>query len=196
MLWNPPGVSSLPEMTIPKGANHVDYHLNATSDAQTRVWKIAVLATAPVGGGTVWVSSQLTDLEIGPAVLAGKIETVSIQPGQSAKLICKLEPKEPFEGKATCKLLGLPEKVAASEVQITKDDKEAVFELKVDPKCATGSHRALFCNLILKKNSETISQSFARGGILRIVPPKKEGPGKTGETKVAAKTQSKADGTK
>jgi len=206
MLWNPPGVSSLPDVTIPKGSSHVDYHLNATSDAQTRAWKIAVLATAPPlgasptsegraargeGGGTVWVSSQLANLEIGPSVLAGKIETVSVSPGQSAKLICKLEPKEPFDGKATIKLMGLPDKVTASEVQITKDDKEAVFELTVDPNCGTGSHRALFCNLTFKKNAETVSQAFARDGILRIVPPKKDSPVKSGEAKVVAKSETK-----
>src|SRR5262249_60195505 len=66
MLWNPPGLSSLPDMTIPKGSSHVDYHLNATADAQTRGWKIAMLATAPVSGGTGWVSSQLADLRVGP----------------------------------------------------------------------------------------------------------------------------------
>jgi len=191
MLWNPPGLNSLPDMTIPKGASHVDYHVSASAEAQTRIWKIAILATAPVSGGTVWVSSQLTDLEVGPAVVAGKIETVSVQPGQSAKLICKLEPKQPFEGKATVRLFGLPEKVTTQEVQVTKDDTQAVFELKVDPQCATGSHRALFCNFTLKKNSETITQGFAKGGILRIVPPKKDAPGRAPETKVAAKTDTK-----
>ena len=189
MLWNPPGLSSLPDVTIPKGASHTDYHLNATADAQPRVWKIAVLATAPAGGGTIWVSSQLADLEVGTAVMAGKIQTVSVTPGDAVKLICKLDAKEPFEGKATVKLMGLPDKVTAAEVQVTKDDKEAVFELKVDPKCPTGSHKALFCNLTFKKNSESISQGFARDGILRIVPAKGVKPG---ETKLAAKAEVKA----
>lgn len=206
MLWNPPGVSSLPDMSIPAGSSHVDYHLNATADAQPRAWKIAVLATASDGsprspgeqrggrgegraGNVVWVSSQLANLEVGPAVLAGKIDTVSVEPGQSARLICKLESKQPFEGKATLKLMGLPEKVTAPEVQISKDDKEAVFELTVDPKCPTGSHRALFCTMTLKQNSETLSQAFAQQGILRIVPPKK---GASTETKVAARTEGKA----
>jgi hypothetical protein len=188
MLWNPPGISSLPDMTIPKGAGHVDYHVNANAAAEARRWKIAVLGTAAASGGTVWVSSQLANLEIGPALLVGKIETVSIEPGQSAKLICKLEAKQPFEGKGTVKLLGLPEKVTAPEVQIGKEDKQAVFELKVDPKCPTGSHKALFCNFSLKQDSETISQNFAPNGILRIVPPKKGAPAKPAETKVAAKT--------
>ncbi len=140
MLWNPPGVSSLPDATIPKGSSHVDYHLNATGDAQPRAWKIALLATAPYAGGTVWVSSQLANLEVGPAVVVGKIETVSVNPGQTAKLVCKLEPKESFEGTATIKLMGLPEKVTASEVQITKDDKEAVFEYRFAQSAVLQSH--------------------------------------------------------
>ena len=63
-------------------------------------------------------------------------------------------------------LAGLPDKVTASEVQITKDDKEAIFELTVDPNCGTGSHRALFCNLTFKKNAETTIYHTAHPGIV------------------------------
>lgn len=191
MLWNPPGISSLPDVTIPKGASEVNYHLNATSDAQTRTWKIATLATAPAGGGTVWVSSQLAGLEIAPAVLAGKIETVSVSPGQKTNLVCKLDQREAFEGKATVRLMGLPDKVTAPEIEITHESKEAIFEVSVDPKCATGSHRALFCTMSFNKHSEIVSQNFAPNGILRIVPPRKESPLKTGEAKVVAKSEGK-----
>src|ERR1043165_1838421 len=85
MMWNPPGVGSLPDITIAKGETNADYHLNAKEDAQTRKWKIAVLGTANYKGGPVWASSQLATLEVGDPYLAGKIEPVFATPGQTAK---------------------------------------------------------------------------------------------------------------
>jgi hypothetical protein len=190
LMWNPPGVGSLPDITIGKGETSGDYHLNAKEDAQTRKWKIAVIGTATVKGGPVWTSSQLATLEVADPYLLGKIEPVFATPGQSAKLVCKLEQKQPFEGKAKVKLLGLPEKVVAPEIEITKDSKEAVFDLQVDPKVPFGSHRALFCSVAITKDSETISQNIAPYSTLRIVPPKKK-IASVGETKSVAKVETK-----
>ena len=106
---------------------------------------------------------------------------LAASPGDTPKLVCKLDQKKPFEGKATLKLMGLPDKVAAPEVQITSQDKEAVFELKVDPKCPFGSHKNLFCAADIKANSQSIPHNLGQGGILRVVPTKNKG-----ETKVAA----------
>jgi hypothetical protein len=173
MMWNPPGVGSLPDVTIPKGESSVDYKLNAKEDAQPHVWKIAVLGTATVGGGPVWVSSQLASLEIGEPFLVGKFDPVTAEPGQTVKMVCKLDQKQPFEGKAIAKLVGLPDTAKASEAEISKDDKEVSFSITVDAKASPGSHRNLFCSMEIKKNSEIIPQNIGSGGVLRIVPPKR-----------------------
>jgi len=182
MMWNPPGVGSQPDITIPKGAAEGTYQLNATASAEPRKWKIAVIASATVKGGQVYVSSQLSPLEIGEPYVVGKIETVAASPGETPKLVCKLDQKKPFEGKATLKLMGLPEKVTAPEVQISSQDKEAVFELKVDPKCPFGSHKNLFCAADIKANSQSIPHNIGAGGILRVVPPKNKGEAKVAST--------------
>lgn len=181
MVWNPPGVNSVTDVSIPKGQNKAELPLSANSEAQVRSWKIAVLGSATVAGGTAWASTQLADLKIAPPFVLGKIDAVSASPGDSAKLVCKLDQKEPFEGKATVKLMGLPDKVTANDVPISKDDKEAAFSLTIDPKCSLGSHRALFCRVVFKQGTETMIQEIGKGGVLRIVPTKK------GDTKVATK---------
>jgi hypothetical protein len=191
IMWNPPGVGSLPDITIPKGETTADYRINAKDDAQTRKWKIAVIGTATVKGGPVWASSQLTTLEVADPYLLGKIEPVFATPGETAKLICKLDQKQSFEGKAKVKLLGLPDKVTAAEVEITKDSKEAVFNLQIAPKVPFGSHRALFCSVSIEKESETISQNIAPNSILRIVPPKRTRTASAEGTKVVAKSEAK-----
>lgn len=182
MLWKPPGVGALPDVTIAKGQTNVEYRLNANNDAQTRAWKIAVLGSSTVNGGTAWVSSQLASLEVGAPYLTGKIDPVAASPGDKAKLVCKLEHNQPFEGKATVKLMGLPDKVTSPDVEITKESKEAVFELNIDSKISTGSHKSLLCSVEIKKGSDVIPHTIAQRGVLRIVPPKK-----AEETKVAAK---------
>ncbi len=183
MIWNPPGVSSQSEVTIPKGATNGFYTLNAGGGAETRSWKIAVLGHATVEGGPLYVSSQLADLAVAAPFLTGKIETLWVNPGKAGKLTVNLQQAKPFDGKATIRLCGLPEKVTAPEREITKDDQEVVFDVTVDPKCPTGSHRNLFCAVDVKQDGQLIPHNIAFGGILRVVPPKKD----QGQTAVAAK---------
>lgn len=173
MIWNPPGISSSSDITIAKDASNGVCTLNAAGNAELRKWKVAVLGWATVNGGSVYVSTPLTSLEIAEPYLSGKIETVSVSPGQSTKLVCKLEQKKAFEGKATVKLMGLPDKITAPEVQISKDDTEATFNVTVDPKCNNGSHKNLFCHIQVIQNEQPIPHNIASGGVLRVVPPKK-----------------------
>src|SRR6266446_2518419 len=197
MVWNPPGISSQSEATIPKGGTNVFYQLNAggvdklcvavTREApfklrivEIRAWKMALLGHAIVEGGEVYVSTQPAKLDVATPFVTGKIETLWIQPGKTAKLTVNLQQAKPFDGKAVIRLNGLPDKVTAPEREISKDDQEIAFDVTVDPKCATGSHKNLFCAVEVKQNGQPIPHTIASGGILRIVPPKKE------ESKVAA----------
>jgi len=174
MVWNPPGTGSQSEATIAKDATNVFYQLNANSGAELRTWKIAVLGHARVDGGEVYVSTQLANLEIASPFVTGKIETLWLNPGKTGKLTVNLKQAKPFEGKATVRLLGLPEKVSATDQEITQDDQEVVFDVVADAKCATGSHKNLFCAVEINQNGQVIPHTIAQGGILRIVPPKKQ----------------------
>jgi hypothetical protein len=174
MVWNPPGISSQSEATIPKGATNIFYQLNAGGGAETRTWKIVILGHAQVDGGELYVSSQLTPIEVAPPFLSGKIETTWLNPGRSAELTVNLKQLKPFEGKATVRLVGLPEKVTTSDKEVTSADQEVVFKIEADAKCSTGSHKNLFCAVDIQQNGQVIPHTIAQGGILRIVPPKKE----------------------
>lgn len=173
LVWNPPGVTSQPDITIPKGESSAYYTLNAKGNASLRSWKIAVSGSATVNGGSLWVSSPLTPLELAEPFLTAKIETSACQPGNCTNIVVKLDQKIPFEGKAAIRLIGLPEKAEVPEKEITCKDTEVVFPLKVDPTCPTGSHKNLFCTAAIKKAGEVIPHNLGAGGILRIVPVKK-----------------------
>jgi hypothetical protein len=174
MVWNPPGMSSQSEATIAKGATNAFYQLNANGGAETHTWKIAILGHAKVEGGELYVSSQLAPVEVAPPFLSGKIETTWLNPGKSAELTVNLKQLKPFEGKATVRLVGLPEKVTTSDKEITSADQEVVFKIEADAKCSTGSHKNLFCAVDVQQNGQVVPHTIAQGGILRIVPPKKE----------------------
>ena len=176
MLWHPPGVSSLPDMVIPKGANEVVYKLNATAKAEVRPWKIAVVASAMVKGGTAYVSSQLAAFEVAPAFLVGKMELTKVERGQTVKMICTLEQKTPFEGVAVARLVGLPDGVTAQEVEITQDSKQAVFEIVTTEKSPTGSFKNVGCNVVITQAAEPISHTLAAGSVLRIDGPRAKKP--------------------
>ena len=168
MLWNPPGVTSQPDMVIAKGATSIAYKLNSTNKAETRPWKIAVIASATVKGGTAYVSSQLAPLEVAPPHLFGKIDPAKVERGQTGKMVCVLDQKIPFEGTAVATLTGLPDNITAKPVEITKDSKEAVFEIVTNEKSPGGNHKNVACSVVITRDGEPITHLIAAGSILRV----------------------------
>ncbi len=171
MLYNPNGVGSQSTVTIPAGQTEAVIPLNASGDAQTRIWKIAVTANADAGKGAVWVSSQFANLEIAPPFVTARIERTKAVQGQPATLICSLKQNRPFEGKAKVQLLNLPNKASAPEAEITAADGEVKFEVTTDKGTPTGAKKDLFCQLVIMKDGEPIVHNIAQGGILRVDAP-------------------------
>lgn len=184
MMWNPPGVGSLPDITIGKGSNSAIYQLNAKAEVEARKWKIAMIAASGSfernngndrgSGSAVYVSSQLATLETAEPFVVGSVAPLIVSPGQEAKLVCKLDQKKPFEGKARVHVLGLPEQIAASEAFITSADKEVTIKLTVDAKMPLGSIRNFLCAADVKQNGQIIPHNLAAGAVIRVVPPKKQ----------------------
>ena len=173
MLWNPPGISSQPEMTIPKGQTWIIYQVSANAGAELKAWKIAILGTATVEGGPLHVSTQLAPLEVAEPFLLGKVDTVATEPGKTVKIVCKLEHKRPLPAGAKLRLLGLPEKLGAPSLALTKDQPEAVFEMKIPEDLAPASFRQLSCVLEANVDGDLLRQTVSNAGTLRIVPAKK-----------------------
>ena len=170
--YRPPGIGASSQITIPKGATSAEYPLSANPNAEVRVWKVVVTASATVKGGTLWLSSPLANLEVVPRFVLGKFDTATTQRGQPVKVTCKLDQKVPFEGKGTVQLHGLPANTTAPTKEVTKDDKEVVFEVTTTDRSPAGMHKQLFCNLVISKNAEPVTHTVATSGILRIDAPK------------------------
>lgn len=187
-IFNPPGVGSASAVTIPEGQNETLLPMNAAPNAQVRKWKTAVLGTATVGNGPVWVSSQLATIEIAPPFVAFAMERAAGEQGKSTDLFCKVQHLSPFAGAAKVQLLGLPPKVTTTEMQITKDSKEFAFKLALDKASPPGQHNNVFCQLVITQNNEPIVH-YLGGTSLRIdvpLPPKANEPPKPAAAPKAA----------
>lgn len=195
MLWHPPGIGSQPTLQIPKGKNEVIYTINANGSAAIRTWHIAVMGESDAGKGQILASSNLTPVTVAEPYLGMKIEMAAVEQGQDGSVICKLTHATPFEGKATIKLLGLPAKVTAPEMEIDKGMTEISFPIKIAADSPKGQHKNLFCHLNIPQSETLIPHNVGHGGVLRIdAPPKKPAPKpvKKEAPKVVAKVKPKA----
>ena len=157
-------------MVIPTGQNEVLFPVNANGGAPPGKWKYVVLGTATVGNGPVWVSSQLATLEIAPPYLAFTMERAAAEQGRSTELFCKVQHTTPFNGPAKVHLVGLPPKVTAPDVEITKDTKEFAFKLTLDRASPPGQHKNLFCQVVITQNGEPILHNLGSGELRIDVP--------------------------
>jgi len=177
-LYNPPGVGSASSVTIPEGQNEVLFPMNANGGAPVRNWKYVVLGTAPVGTGPVWVSSQLANIEIAAPYLSLNIERGAVEQVKDTQMFVKPAVAKPFAGEAVIRLVGLPPKVTTQELKFTKDTKEVAFPLKVDPTAPAGTHKNIFCQVVITEKGEPVVHNLGSSE-LRIdvpLPPKKDAP--------------------
>ena len=169
MLFNPPGTNAAAQANIPANKDEATLAINASGGAPIRSWKIAVLGSADIKGQT-WVSTQLAKLQIAEPFLSAKFDIASIEQGKSGKVVCKLEQKTKFDGKAKIELRGLPAGVTANPAskEITASDTEVTFDVSTSAKSPAGQHKNLLCQVTIMKDGEPIIQNVGQGGILRI----------------------------
>jgi len=192
--WNPPGVSSRREAAIPENQNEATILLNASGRAELNTWRIVVNGTyteIPPGpppteaaarrrgrGGRLTLSSRLTKLSVAPQFLTLKFKSVSVDQGKEVDLGVTIEKAVDFPGEAKATLLGLPNKVTAEPVTITKDSRDVVFHLKTATSSPAGEEKNLFCQVVITQNGEPVVHNLGTGR-LRIdkpLPPARNAP--------------------
>ncbi len=169
-LYNPPGVGSAGGATIADGQTETVLPLNANGGAPPRRWKYVVWGVATVGNGPVWVSSQLANVEVAPPMVAIKLERASVEQGGTATIKGQLQVVTPFPGTAKVKLVGLPAKTSAPDLDLTADAKEFAFPVTVDKTATAGSHKNIYCQITIVKNGEPIVHNLGSTD-LRIDAP-------------------------
>jgi len=167
--FRPPGLGTVPEVSIGEGATEVEYPINANDGAQLRSWPIYAIGVSDAGG-PVWVSTQLAQLEIAEPFVTFQIERVACERGQKVQVLCNVQQHHEFEGTAKVQLLGLPPNVTTTDLELTKDTEQLVFELQTTPESPVGKHKSPFCQVTITKSDEPIL-SNAGGFELQIDEP-------------------------
>lgn len=189
MPFRPPGIGVASSINIPKGKNEAYYPINANGGAAIGKWPIYAIGSADVNG-TAWVASQLATLEIAAAYVQFTMDRSATEQGKPTEIFCKIATSTPFEGNAKVKLLGLPNKVAAPEMEFNKDTKELVFKITTDPASPAGRHKNVFAQVVITQNSEPVVHANVGATELRIdkpLPPPKVAPKPQPKPAVVAK---------
>ena len=179
VLYSPPGVGTPGPVNIPgekkegekviaAAQNEATITISANGNAPLAKWKTVIAGSADFGKGTTWFSTQLFDLEVAAPFVAGTIVRTYIDQGGDGSMTLKLDQKIAFDGKAKVALVGLPQGVTAGEREITKDDTEVKFALKATPTAQTGQAKNIFASFTLVRDGETMTNTIASGGILRV----------------------------
>ncbi|MEY4798326.1 MAG: hypothetical protein RI978_627, partial [Verrucomicrobiota bacterium] len=192
MVWTPPGISSLGEMTIPAGANECSFQLNANAGVATAEWKFVVMGEADAGRGRVFNASPFCGLKTQPAyVAAPAFPMAAIEQGQEGVVTTKLEQLQPFEGEAVARLVGIPDTIASEPIKITKASTDLTFRLKPGKDCFPGKIANLFIQVDVPLAGGTATHRVALGSSVRVDAPRKVAP-----ASVAKVEAPKADTTK
>ena len=128
-----------------------------------QTWKICVVGMADVQG-QIWVASELVDLKIGEPLLLAQLHMSAIEQGKTGAMLCKLEQKQPFSGKAKARLMGLPANTTAEEVEITSADQQIIFPVTVGEKAPPGPHQSVFCRVTVIQDGQEMVHNLGRGG--------------------------------
>jgi hypothetical protein len=169
--FKPPGIGAPAVVEVPEADTEAVYTINATADAPVGEWQVAVTAAAkekddPSG----WVSSLPITIRVAEPLIELTAEKAVTEPGQEARIVCKVTKPGSFEGTATVKLMGLPAKTAAPELEFAADATELVFPVAVAADAPPGRHDNIFCQVRVPMAGTWVVHSMP-GTHLRIDKP-------------------------
>lgn len=186
MIWRPPGVNSQGVVDIAEGQNEGVFTLDSTANAAPGTYPLTVMGEAETPNGTIYSASPFCDFTVAPAYLSGSIQLTAIEQGGSGQFVCKLDQTQPFTGEAEATIYGAPNGVTIEPVKITKDSKEAVFKIKIEPTAAVGKQTNLFCMVQVPVPGGLATHRIAAGTTLRIDQPRKVAAAPAAAAKPAA----------
>lgn len=170
VLLNPPGVNSSREVSIAEGQTEAFIDMNAAGNAEANDHKISVRGEATVGNGPVMVASPFVNLKIVPPYVQLKFQQAAVEQGAETEFVATMEVPKAFEGNAQVQLLGLPNKVTSTPIEINKETKELVFKVKAEADAPATTSKSLFCQLVITEQGEPVTHNIGNG-VLRIDQP-------------------------
>jgi hypothetical protein len=171
--FKPPGVGAPASVDVAEDASEAVYPLNATPDAPLGTWQVVVTAVVKPQGKdrakdrgtnrddvTPPVSSQLVPLVVAEPVVQLAAEKTAVEQGRETTIVWKVTHPGVFVGPAKARLLGLPVKTEAPELELQPGAVELAFPVKVASDAPPGPHRNVFCELRVPQGDAWIVHSM------------------------------------
>ena len=168
--YQPPGIGAASSIAIPKGQTEGLYPITANGSAALGKWPVYAIASANVNGAA-WTASQMATLEIAEPFVGIALKRASVELGQETEVLADVQVLKDLKTPATVTLIGLPHKVTAEPLQITPETKELVFKVKTATDSPEGTHKNLFCQVVVTENAEAIVHARIGDTELRIDKP-------------------------
>ena len=190
--FKPPGIGAS-AVEVKEGQTEVSLPLNASADAPIQDWQIAVAASlvpasddkkqqkqARRAGRGSWIASRPVTLSVVEPLVELAAEKAVVEQGAEATLVFKTTKPATFSGSAKVRLMGLPVKTEASELELLPGKETLEFAVKVAADAPAGKHDNIFCRIEVPQGEALmIHQTPATS--LRIdkpLPPEKAEKGK------------------
>ncbi len=173
MLWNPPGIGS-GTLELPPDKSEGGLPLNAAGNATVGTWKIALTATTDGGGAPIEVATSLVPLQVAEPFVEFAVQKSRTEQGKGVEVVVRVTQRTPFDGEIQAQLLGLPGKVAAAPLPVTKDTQELKYALDVPPDAPPGEHNTLFIHADVPLGGGAVAHNSPAGQLIvdKPLPPK------------------------
>jgi len=146
--FKPPGIGAPTTVDVDENVSEAVYSINATADAAVGERQVVVLATVKdKEAPEAWVSSLPVTVRVTEPPVEIAAEKTTTEQGREAKIVCKVTKAGGFEGVAKVKLMGLPAKIEAPELDLPAGAAELVFPIAVPPDAPAGRHENIFCQV-------------------------------------------------
>ena len=165
-----PGIGATTSVKLPKGQTEVLYPISANGNAAVGKWPVYAMASANVNG-TAWTSSQMATLEVADPYVGLALQRATVELGQETEIVVDVKVLKDLAGPAQVQLVGLPHKVTAEPLEVTKDTKELIFKVKTEADSPAGNHKNIFCTVVVTENNEPITHARVGNTELRIDKP-------------------------
>jgi hypothetical protein len=165
--FKPPGVGAPASVEISGEESEAIYQLNANADAPLGTWQVVVTAVARPKGkdrddAMPLVSSLLVPIEVAEPVVQLAADKATVEQGRETTIVWKVTKPGEFVGAAKARLLGLPAKTEAPELELQPGATELVFPVKAAGDAPPGPYPNVFCELRVPRGG---------GWIVHAMPP-------------------------
>ena len=163
--FRPPGIGAAANVDVPESASEVAYPVNAGGDAALGEWQVVVTGFVKARGkdrdeDDALVSSRPFPIRVGEPLVELTADKAVVDQGRQANMTWKVTKPGAFAGVAKAKLLGLPARAEAPELDLAADAAELVFPVKVAADAPPGVHGNVFCQLRVPMGDEWVIHSM------------------------------------